>query len=93
MLIATLFQAIPYIAKSIFVVCIWLVLLGFLWSLLGTLLQDWVNVQRLHQIPCSGCTFLTGEYNLKCTLHPYKALTEDAIDCLDYEPALLRSSD
>ncbi|MGK7918653.1 MAG: hypothetical protein AB4080_01410 [Trichodesmium sp.] len=42
-------------------------------------------VKRLHQIPCSRCTFFTGDYRLKCTVHPYSALTETAINCSDYE--------
>jgi hypothetical protein len=44
------------------------------------------RVRRLHQIPCSRCAFFTGDYRLKCTVHPCKALSEEAIDCLDYEP-------
>ena len=43
-------------------------------------------VKRLHQIPCSRCTFFTGDYRLKCTVHPYSALTETALNCTDYEP-------
>jgi len=43
-------------------------------------------VKRLHQIPCSRCTFFTGDYRLKCTVHPYSALTETALNCSDYEP-------
>ena len=44
------------------------------------------RIRRLHQIPCSRCAFFTGDYRLKCTVHPCKALSEEAIDCLDYEP-------
>jgi len=91
--IATLFQAAPQITKSVFVVCIGLILLSFLWALWEALLQGWANLQRLHQIPCSGCAFFTGEYNLKCTIHPCKALTESAIDCLDHEPTFLKRRD
>ncbi|WP_205127386.1 hypothetical protein [Okeania hirsuta] len=43
-------------------------------------------VRRLHQIPCSRCIFFTGDYRLKCTVHPYNALTETALNCSDYEP-------
>ena len=38
-------------------------------------------VRRLHQIPCSRCIFFTGDYRLKCTVHPYNALTETALNC------------
>lgn len=37
-------------------------------------------------MPCSRCAFFTGSYHLKCTVHPCKALSEEAIGCLDYEP-------
>jgi hypothetical protein len=44
------------------------------------------RLRRLHQVPCSRCAFYTGDYRLKCTVHPCKALSEEAIACLDYEP-------
>ncbi len=48
--------------------------------------QSGINyVKRLHQIPCSRCTFFTNDYRLKCTVNPYSALTETAINCSDYE--------
>jgi hypothetical protein len=40
---------------------------------------------RLHTIPCSRCAFCTGDYRLKCTVHPLSACTECAIGCLDFE--------
>jgi len=89
MLTTTLFQIVLPIAKSVFIGCIWLILLSFIVSLWNAWRQGWANVQQLHQIPCSGCTFFTGEYNLKCALHPYNALTEAAIGCLDYETSAL----
>lgn len=45
------------------------------------------HLKRLHQIPCSRCVYFTGDYHLKCTVHPCRALSEAAIDCLDYQPA------
>jgi hypothetical protein len=93
MVTENLFQAIPFVAQSIFVICIWLVLLSFLWSFWNSLLQGWADLQRLHQIPCSSCAFFTGEYYLKCTIRPRDALTKAAIDCLDYEPVFLHGRD
>jgi hypothetical protein len=49
------------------------------------------HLQRLHQIPCHRCRYFTDDYRLKCTVHPCKALTDRAIDCVDYEPAKLSS--
>lgn len=48
-------------------------------------IQEAVNTgKRLHKIPCANCQYFTGDYHLKCTLHPKAALTEEAINCLDY---------
>ncbi|HHP7243317.1 MAG TPA: hypothetical protein ACFE0H_01380 [Elainellaceae cyanobacterium] len=47
------------------------------------------RLQRLHQVPCSRCAFFTGDYRLKCTVHPCKALSEEAIGCLDFEPTTI----
>lgn len=63
---------------------IWLGLLLCVWRLGYTLQQGTNYVRRLHQIPCSRCAYFTGDYRLKCTMHPMSALTEDAIDCMDY---------
>jgi hypothetical protein len=68
-----------------FTVCMGLVIVSFVESLWKTSKQGWIYTRRLHKIPCSRCSFFTGDYNLKCTLHPHKALSEEAIDCLDYE--------
>jgi len=42
------------------------------------------TVKRLHQIPCANCQFFTGNYLLKCPVHPTSALTEEAINCSDF---------
>ncbi|NEZ58061.1 hypothetical protein D0962_04560 [Leptolyngbyaceae cyanobacterium CCMR0082] len=55
-----------------------------IWRMLHTLKQGANYVRRLHQIPCSRCAYFTGDYRLKCTVHPVSALTEEAIDCVDY---------
>jgi hypothetical protein len=43
------------------------------------------HLARIHSIPCSQCTFCTGDYRLKCAVHPFSAGTEEAIGCLDFE--------
>lgn len=56
---------------------------SYLWKL------GWHSVkisQRLHKIPCAKCRFYTSSHHLKCTVNPTVALTEDAIDCQDYQP-------
>ncbi len=46
------------------------------------------RLRRLHQIPCHRCAFYTGSPYLKCPVHPSRALSEEAIGCLDYEIVL-----
>jgi hypothetical protein len=43
------------------------------------------HARRLHQIPCAGCQYFSGDYTLKCALHPHRAGTLEAIDCIDFE--------
>ncbi|MEM7062564.1 MAG: hypothetical protein AAF572_05300 [Cyanobacteria bacterium P01_B01_bin.77] len=63
-------------------ICIALLLC--VWQTLHTLKQGASYVRRLHQIPCSRCAYFTSDYRLKCTVNPVTALTEEAIDCVDY---------
>jgi len=60
-------------------------LMFLLFSSIGRSVTDSVRrAQRMHQIPCANCVFFTGYYHLKCPVQPTIALSEDAIDCLDY---------
>jgi hypothetical protein len=60
-------------------------LVFLLFSSIGGAVTDSVRrAQRMHQIPCANCVFFTGDYHLKCPVHPRIALSEDAIDCSDY---------
>ena len=69
-------------------------LLGtFAWILVGSLLFSFwktakegiAHLKKLHQIPCSRCVFFTGDYRLKCTVNPLTAMSEEAINCRDFE--------
>ncbi|MCF4967710.1 hypothetical protein [Nostoc sp. CMAA1605] len=51
-----------------------------------TLNQGISFIWRLHQIPCHKCEYFTNDYRLKCTVHPKKACSEQAIGCFDFEP-------
>ena len=57
----------------------------FVWSLQLAFRDGIIHLKRLHSIPCSRCAYFTGDYRLKCTVHPKMALTEDALGCGDYE--------
>jgi hypothetical protein len=64
----------------------WLFIFLLIWSLFSTLTKGAAQVKRLHQIPCSHCQFFSGDYHLKCTIRPSTALSEEAINCIDYQP-------
>jgi hypothetical protein len=57
----------------------------FVWSLQRAFREGIIHLKRLHSIPCSRCAYFTGDYRLKCTVHPIIALTEEALECGDYE--------
>ena len=44
------------------------------------------TARQMHQIPCANCQYFTGDYGLKCTVHPSIALSKEAIHCPDYDP-------
>ncbi len=75
--------ALPFLAP-VCAVLAWLLMLAGSWSLWRSLRGGWAMSKRLHQIPCSHCRFFTGNYLLKCTVHPDTALSEAAIQCRDY---------
>jgi hypothetical protein len=66
-------------------IAIWLVLLFFFTALFLAIAEAWVLLRKVHRIPCSRCVFCTGDYRLKCAVHPARAFSEDAIDCRDFE--------
>mgnify|MGYP001795382443 FL=1 len=41
--------------------------------------------KHIDLIPCYRCIYYTGYEELKCTVNPCVALTQDAISCLDFE--------
>lgn len=58
---------------------------GSIGMLVKTFRKGVQHIQQLHQIPCSRCAYFTADYRLKCTIYPSQALTEDAINCKDFE--------
>ncbi len=75
----------PFLGPICFIAAWSLVLLAL--SSLWTAFRDGLtNAKRMHQIPCANCQFFTNDYHLKCPVRPTIALSEEAIDCPDYEP-------
>ncbi|MBW4418091.1 MAG: hypothetical protein KME13_02535 [Myxacorys californica WJT36-NPBG1] len=64
----------------------WGFTLLMVWNVYSSVRETTQTARRLHQIPCANCQFFTGDYNLKCTVRPTDALSEDAISCPDYSP-------
>ncbi|OCQ99918.1 hypothetical protein BCD64_02220 [Nostoc sp. MBR 210] len=64
----------------------WGLMILVAWSLWSTARDSVATAKQMHQIPCPGCQFFTDDYRLKCTVHPSVANTEDAINCMDYQP-------
>ena len=67
-------------------VCTWMLIIVGCWSFWDACKEGIATLKRLHEIPCANCEFFTGDYRLKCTVHPREALSEEAIGCLDYQP-------
>jgi len=63
----------------------WLLLALLAWNLWRFFQEGLAIAQRMHKIPCSQCRFFSGDYRLKCSLHPDWAATEAAIHCPDYD--------
>ncbi|ALF54712.1 hypothetical protein ACX27_20760 [Nostoc piscinale CENA21] len=64
----------------------WGLMILVAWSLWSTARDSVATAKQMHQIPCPGCQFFTDDYRLKCTVHPSVANTEEAINCMDYQP-------
>ena len=75
----------PFLVPICFVFAWLFVILGA-WSLVSMMFEGVSHARHLHQIPCANCRYFTGDYGLKCTVHPSLALSEDAIHCPDYDP-------
>jgi hypothetical protein len=81
-----LFLAISKLLVPICFVSSWVLITMVVWSL-WTATRDGVKTaQKMHQIPCAGCQYFTDDHRLKCTVHPSIANTEEAINCMDYQP-------
>ncbi|MFG6093673.1 hypothetical protein D0962_02810 [Leptolyngbyaceae cyanobacterium CCMR0082] len=74
----------PYLGPICFVLAWSVVILG-LWQMIAATRDSVQRAQTMHRIPCPDCAFFTNQAVLKCSLHPTTALSEDAIDCSDYE--------
>jgi hypothetical protein len=65
--------------------CAWMLVFSSLWKTWKMIKNNLTYLKRIHRIPCVNCVYFTGDYRLKCTVHPHKALTEEALNCQDFE--------
>ena len=63
---------------------VWLLIAMFMWNFWKVVIEGITHLKKLHSILCSRCAYFTGDYRLKCTIHPCEALTEEAINCRDF---------
>ncbi len=74
----------PILVPLCFVVA-WGLIILTLWNLFAATRDSVKRARVMHQIPCSECQYFTNNHLLKCPLHPKIALSEEAINCRDYE--------
>jgi hypothetical protein len=80
----------PFFVPLCFVLA-WLLVGAVIWSLVSVLRTVIYNAKVMHSIPCANCQFFTNTHYLKCPVHPSTALSQDAINCPDYQPPAYRS--
>ena len=85
----SLIQLIQPILVPLCFVLAWATLGFGAWSVWAALRDGVRRAQRMHQIPCSQCQYFSGNYLLKCPIHPREALSEAAIGCRDFASANL----
>ncbi|MBD2083224.1 hypothetical protein [Leptolyngbya sp. FACHB-17] len=73
----------PFLVPTCFTAA-WALVLSMAWRTFEITRDTVKQAKQMHQIPCADCQFFTGDYNLKCPVHPMTALSEDAIACPDY---------
>jgi hypothetical protein len=79
----------PILVPLCFVVA-WTTIGFVVWSLWAAMRDSLRRAKRMHQIPCSECQYFSGNYLLKCPLHPKEALSEAAIGCRDFESSKIQ---
>ncbi|MGA7937212.1 MAG: hypothetical protein WCA35_26915 [Kovacikia sp.] len=85
-ILQTLVRAIQPLLVPLCLMFAWAIVILIGWSILSAMRDTVARSRRMHQIPCANCQFFTKDYHLKCTVHPSLALTEEAIDCPDFNP-------
>ncbi len=80
-----LIQLIQPILVPLCFVAAWGIIVLTVWNLVAATRDSVKRAKVMHQIPCADCRYFTNNHLLKCPLHPKTALSEEAINCGDYE--------
>ena len=83
--LAWLIHLLQPLAVPVCFVAAWGLLFIAGWSGVSFFKDGLNRAQKMHKIPCSRCQYFTENYHLKCSVHPTSALSEAAINCIDYE--------
>jgi hypothetical protein len=86
--IAVLVRLIQPILVPLCFVLAWGLLILTAWGIWSATRDGLAKAKQMHEIPCANCRFFTNDYHLKCPVHPSEALSEAAIGCPDFEPAV-----
>ncbi len=54
-------------------------------SVISMIIDVIKRAKKMHQIPCSNCQYFSNDYRLKCSVNPFQANTDAAINCKDYQ--------
>ena len=81
-----LLHALQPLFVPICFVSAWTIVILLVWNLWVAVRDGVTNAKQMHEIPCANCQFFTNNHRLKCPIHPKEALSDAAINCLDYDP-------
>lgn len=88
-LLPAIAQAIVELIQPVLVplcfVLAWTMMGMMIWGIWTAVRDSFQRAHRMHQIPCAQCRYFSGDYLLKCPVHPREALSEAAISCPDFE--------
>ncbi|MEA5470851.1 hypothetical protein [Spirulina sp. 06S082] len=74
----------PFLVPICFVLAWGLTIAAFL-GVFSAVREAIVKSQKMHAIPCTNCRFFTNDHRLKCTIQPFIANTEQAIQCPEFQ--------
>lgn len=77
-------EIINLIIVPVCLIAAWLFIVSLGLSIYSAIVDTAKQAKQMHSIPCSECSYFTNDYRLKCTIHPSKANTTEAVNCRDY---------